>query len=216
MDDSDEELLQNADIGEYEGDRNELGERHGQGKALHGNGDLYTGSYWNGKRHGKGTYIFRKGARYMGFYENNKKNGKGTFTYPDGSRYEGTWSDDERHGVGTYFYTNGDTYEGEWRSNRRHGKGTYTDAHTNVKLEGTWEKGKLNGHCKIIHSDHRFEGVFAENLPTGPGKYVFEKGFIQYGLYHIVEKKQSKYDEEEEPTRTPIWKCVALEATIPV
>ena len=37
---------------EYEGERNELGERHGMGKAVLPNGDLYEGTYLYGKRHG--------------------------------------------------------------------------------------------------------------------------------------------------------------------
>ena len=38
---------------EYEGERNELGERHGQGRAVLPNGDIYEGCYANGQRHGK-------------------------------------------------------------------------------------------------------------------------------------------------------------------
>ncbi len=41
---------------EYEGERNELNERHGLGKAKLPNGDTYEGYYQNGKRHGQGTY----------------------------------------------------------------------------------------------------------------------------------------------------------------
>lgn len=38
---------------EYEGERNELGERHGHGKARLPNGDTYEGKYEHGKRHGQ-------------------------------------------------------------------------------------------------------------------------------------------------------------------
>ncbi|KAF5927462.1 hypothetical protein HPG69_016100 [Diceros bicornis minor] len=77
------------DIGEYEGSRNEAGERHGHGKARLPNGDTYEGNYEHGKRHGQGIYKFKNGARYIGEYVKNKKHGQGTFIYPDGSRYEG-------------------------------------------------------------------------------------------------------------------------------
>ncbi|XP_027437970.1 radial spoke head 1 homolog isoform X12 [Zalophus californianus] len=77
------------DLGEYEGERNEVGERHGHGKARLPNGDTYEGSYEHGKRHGQGVYKFKNGARYIGEYVKNKKHGHGTFIYPDGSRYEG-------------------------------------------------------------------------------------------------------------------------------
>lgn len=53
-------------IGEYEGERNDEGERHGKGKAVYFAGDIYQGQFKNGKRHGFGTYNFvrRPGARY--------------------------------------------------------------------------------------------------------------------------------------------------------
>lgn len=38
---------------EYEGDRNEVGQRHGVGKAVFPNGDIYQGQYEHGKRHGE-------------------------------------------------------------------------------------------------------------------------------------------------------------------
>ena len=46
-------------FGEYEGGRNEAGERHGEGKATLPNGDIYEGYYANGQRHGQGTYKFK-------------------------------------------------------------------------------------------------------------------------------------------------------------
>lgn len=61
-------------FGEYDGERNDAGERHGNGKVfwdyfLHfinrifkatlPNGDYYEGKYENGKRHGDGIYKFK-------------------------------------------------------------------------------------------------------------------------------------------------------------
>lgn len=73
----------------YEGERNEKGERHGSGKALLPNGDMYVGEYRDGLRHGKGVYVFKNGARYNGEWRRGYKYGQGTFWYPDGTRYEG-------------------------------------------------------------------------------------------------------------------------------
>ena len=60
---SDEETIPDDDglpyLGEYDGERNELDERHGFGRAKLPNGDTYEGYYENGKRHGKGTYRWR-------------------------------------------------------------------------------------------------------------------------------------------------------------
>jgi len=41
---------------EYEGERNELGERHGTGRAVLPNGDIYEGKYAHGQRHGKVSF----------------------------------------------------------------------------------------------------------------------------------------------------------------
>merc|ERR1711917_154423 len=76
-------------FGQYDGERNEADERHGSGRAILPNGDIYEGEYQCGKKHGEGTYKFKNGARYVGVYSENKKDGKGTFYYPDGSIYEG-------------------------------------------------------------------------------------------------------------------------------
>ena len=46
-------------FGEYEGERNEAGERHGLGKATLRNGDTYEGQYVKGLREGEGTYKFK-------------------------------------------------------------------------------------------------------------------------------------------------------------
>ena len=74
---------------EFEGERNSKQERHGRGKALLPNGDIYDGWYSRGKRHGQGIYIFRNGARYNGEWHKGQKSGQGVFIYPDGSKYEG-------------------------------------------------------------------------------------------------------------------------------
>ncbi|XP_068192881.1 radial spoke head 1 homolog isoform X2 [Antennarius striatus] len=81
---------ESSKIGQYEGERNELGQRHGAGKAQLPNGDIYQGQYQYGARHGEGTYYFMNGARYIGDSRQNKKHGQGTFYYPDGSKYEAT------------------------------------------------------------------------------------------------------------------------------
>ena len=63
-DDSDYELedgLKDGDIGVYEGQRNDHGERHGHGKAHFPNGDVYEGEYLHGKRQGFGKYRFKSG-----------------------------------------------------------------------------------------------------------------------------------------------------------
>ncbi|KAJ8004595.1 hypothetical protein DPEC_G00137920 [Dallia pectoralis] len=169
--------------GEYEGDRNEAGERHGVGKAVLPNGDTYQGMYENGKRSGQGTYRFRNGARYIGEYYQNLKHGQGVFYYPDGSKYEGSWVNDQREGHGIYTYPNEDTYDGEWVHHHRHGQGTYHYSDTGSKYTGTWVEGKMESSGQFIHLNHKYQGNFFNNNPSGSGRYIFDIGCEQHGEY---------------------------------
>uniref|UniRef100_A0A668RUI2 Uncharacterized protein n=1 Tax=Oreochromis aureus TaxID=47969 RepID=A0A668RUI2_OREAU len=182
-------------LGEYEGGRNEAGERHGFGKAILPNGDIYQGDYQNGRRHGQGTYRFKNGARYVGNYQQNMKHGQGTFYYPDGSKYEGSWVEDMRQGHGVYTYPNKDTYDGEWLQNLRHGQGIYHYHETGSKFKGTWVNGKMESAGEYLHTNHRFMGNFINNYPLGPGKYVFDIGCELHGEYQKAE--QSFQDRAE-------------------
>ncbi|KAM4697305.1 LOW QUALITY PROTEIN: radial spoke head 1 homolog [Discoglossus pictus] len=201
------------DLGEYEGDRNEAGERHGQGKARLPNGDTYEGQYESGKRHGPGTYRFKNGARYIGDYYHNRKHGVGTFMYPDGSKYEGEWADDQRNGQGIYTYANGDCYNGEWSSHQRHGQGVYVYSDTGSKYVGIWVNGKQDGEGELIHLNHQYRGKFEKNSLLGRGKYIFDLGCEQHGAYVQSEQDKEEEEEEEEPFSTPVTKWVPDQIT---
>ena len=56
---------------EYDGERNDLGERHGEGKAVLPNGDVYEGTYFHGKRHGK-VGVLKRPSSYL-LYVREKK-----------------------------------------------------------------------------------------------------------------------------------------------
>ncbi|XP_047465892.1 radial spoke head 1 homolog isoform X1 [Mugil cephalus] len=221
-------------LGKYEGGRNEEGERHGFGKALLPNGDIYEGEYENGKRHGQGTYRFKNGARYVGDYNQNLKHGQGTFYYPDGSKYEGSWAQDLRQGHGVYTYPNKDTYDGEWLQHMRyihifeglgkltpsevvgvvigrHGQGIYHYHETGSKYKGTWVNGNMESAGEYIHSNHRYKGNFVNNKPIGPGKYVFDGGCEQHGEYRQTNEDGAEGEQGELASSTVLqWipKCV--------
>lgn len=156
------------------------------------------GQFPYGKRHGQGVYRFKIGARFTGNYLDGKKNGEGVFLYPDGSKYEGSWINDLREGWGTYTYPNGDTYEGEWYQGRRHGQGVYTYKETGSRYDGTWFHGRMQDRGHLIHSNHRYVGIFEEDKPKGPGKYVFDAGCEQLGRYVWKEEESMRENEEDE------------------
>ncbi|KAK0154007.1 Radial spoke head 1 [Merluccius polli] len=195
-------------LGEYTGERNEAGVRHGSGNATLPNGDTYQGQYENGMRSGQGTYRFKSGARYIGNYYNNVKHGQGTFYYPDGSKYEGSWVEDLRQGHGIYTYPNGDKYDGKWLRHVRHGQGTYWHHDTGSLYKGTWADGNMDAVGEIIHSNHRFVGKFTKNNPTGPGKYVFDSGCEQHGDYILTEPPEQPEGEEDDSSSSSGLKWV--------
>jgi len=209
MSSSDEESDEDVGpyLGEYEGDRNEFEERHGKGKTKLPNGDTYEGDYAHGKRHGRGVYKFKNGGRYNGEYAYGKKQGEGTFHYPDGSKYTGYWSDNARNGYGTYHYVNGDTYEGDWVDNKREGQGIYTYAETGSKYRGRWIAGKLEGPGEFLTQNYRYVGNYKQDLPTGPGRFLFDNGSEQCGDYTITEEVQEAEIEGEEALviKKPKW-----------
>ncbi|KOC65820.1 Radial spoke head 1 like protein, partial [Habropoda laboriosa] len=185
-------------LGLYEGERNAQGDRHGYGKALLPNGDMYVGQYCKGLRHGRGLYVFKIGARYDGEWRRGLKYGQGTFWYPDGTRYEGEWKRDMKYGFGVYYYINGDVYEGSWKKHFRHGMGSYLYADTNTKFMGTWIKDRMQGPGQLIYSRHRFHGHWELNLPYGRGCFTFENACMQHG--HYVHVKDPNYDETKDET----------------
>ncbi|XP_026506789.1 radial spoke head 1 homolog [Terrapene carolina triunguis] len=195
------------DLGEYEGERNAAGERHGHGRARLPNGDTYEGEYANGVRNGRGTYRFKNGARYIGDFFDNKKHGQGVFMYPDGSKYEeglkGEWVGDQRHGNGVYYYVNGDTYTGEWLNHYRHGQGTYLYAETGSKYVGGWVNGQQEGAAELIHLNHRYQGKFVNGNPAGRGKYVFDIGCEQHGEYTHLDQLIQPKDKRKGSKKLP-------------
>ncbi|KAG7205041.1 hypothetical protein KM043_005422 [Ampulex compressa] len=193
-------------LGVYEGERNKKGERHGSGKALLPNGDMYVGRYCEGLRHGKGVYVFKNGARFDGEWRRGLKYGQGTFWYPDGTRYEGDWKRDVKYGFGVYYYANNDIYEGSWKKNLRHGLGSYLYAATGTKFMGTWIKDRMQGPGQLIFPRHRFHGSWELNLvPCGRGCFTFENACMQHGHYvHVTDPdlKETQNAEELEIEKT--------------
>ncbi|XP_055903440.1 radial spoke head 1 homolog [Eupeodes corollae] len=170
-------------VGEYLGERNSLGQRHGKGWAILPNGDQYDGSYRKGLRHGRGLYVFKNGARYLGNYRCGIRSGYGKFIYPDGTVYEGNWHKNQKHGQGTYMYTNGDTYSGSWYKGQRHGVGIYKWKDEGVYFEGTWKNGIRVGPCVVQYPKWIFHGCWDYKYPQGPGVFSFDDKHILHGYY---------------------------------
>jgi hypothetical protein len=54
-----------------------------------------------------------------------------------------------------------------------------------AELSGTMEQGKLRGHVTGVEEPgNRFDGMYIDSLPEGPGKAVFADGSVYDGQWH--------------------------------
>eukprot|EP01084_Bolivina_argentea_P005893 11135_1 len=108
----------------YVGQTNQSGKRHGYGKLVFTNGNIYQGNWLNGKKHGHGIFIWNsgewKGDIYEGEFKDGFREGKGKYVYANGDIYEGNWLNGKQNGHGKYLYINGDVYDG-WKDSKKHG-----------------------------------------------------------------------------------------------
>ncbi|KAL0211218.1 hypothetical protein P9112_009516 [Eukaryota sp. TZLM1-RC] len=198
MSDSEPEAV---DVGTYEGERNEDGARHGQGKCEYANGDKYEGTYDSGVRSGEGTYIWQHPEHsfyYQGNYDQGIRNGEGKLNLPDGSSYSGQWKDGLPHGEGTFTYANGDTYTGQVEKGQREGEGSYKFALTEEVLSGTWEEGQISEGSRQISPKVKWVGQFLNGQPMGKGYFEFiHLGYRQYGKYVLLSALEPENDEQD-------------------
>eukprot|EP00999_Lentomonas_sp_LEN2_P000103 NODE_109_length_2280_cov_102.748723_g86_i0.p1 GENE.NODE_109_length_2280_cov_102.748723_g86_i0~~NODE_109_length_2280_cov_102.748723_g86_i0.p1 ORF type:complete len:673 (-),score=150.49 NODE_109_length_2280_cov_102.748723_g86_i0:160-2178(-) len=196
LDDVEDKLVQQiGELGVYEGGRDSNQNKHGLGKAIFANGDMYVGEYNRNKRDGIGCYFFAQaGHIYIGHWKDNQRWGLGRMIYKDNGRYYGNWERDKIHGKGRYTYQNGDTYDGEWADGRKEGQGTYTHAADSSKYQGTWHNGDFTCGRWILCSGAVYYGNFKNFVPEGRGVFIFHNKYKQEGEYKAQQWQPSKVD----------------------
>lgn len=58
--------------------------KHGKGKLLYSNGDIYEGEFKDNLHDGQGTYDFKNKDKYEGQWIKGNREGKGTLTKANG------------------------------------------------------------------------------------------------------------------------------------
>lgn len=95
--------------GEYIGQLNSRGQKHGNGKMRYDNGNEYEGEWKNNKRDGKGTTRYASENVYIGMWKGGKRHGFGVFHISkSGDIYRGNWSGGIKSGPGVYEYADGE------------------------------------------------------------------------------------------------------------
>lgn len=119
------------------------GLKHGKGRLVADNGEVYEGDFLRGDIEGEGMYTWGDGRCYKGPWKNNKQQGLGMFLWPDGRKYMGQYNDGKIHGMGKLEWPDGRAYEGEWQDGVQNGKGTFW------KSAGKWKTGTFD-HGKVV------------------------------------------------------------------
>ena len=136
------------------------GLRHGKGKMIYNNGNIYEGNWLNDLFDGKGNYLHKKyGQNTSGDWENGYLI-RGQIIFFKGVMGEEKYIGDVvysffgypvPHGMGAYFYMNGDKYVGEFVDYKREGKGTFTWANGDSYC-GFWQDDEYHGNG-ILNKD---------------------------------------------------------------
>jgi len=110
--------------GEYYGQLNERGQKHGDGKMKYDNGNEYDGQWKNNKRDGKGTTKYASGNTYTGSWRSGKRHGFGVFHIKKtGDVYRGNWAEGLKSGPGVYEYDDGELDVSFYKKDVRVGEG---------------------------------------------------------------------------------------------
>lgn len=151
---------------------------HGYGTMSRVDGEIYSGSFFEGRRHGQGySYHQATQRQYTGGYVDDREEGYGMIIRPGpfgGQQYYlGQVYDGLPHGRGMYVETasNGSItrYEGQWSSNQLTGPGklTITEFGYTTVCEGTFVNWKLEGW-----------GFLTSTLYGGPFGARFQSGNV--------------------------------------
>ena len=99
------------ELGEYKGERNAEGQRHGRGTCRFADGGVYEGEYKSGMQEGRGTYRDADGFMYDGEYKTGMQEGLGTYQNPDGAVGVCLWKAGDPVGVGVEWSADRQTAE---------------------------------------------------------------------------------------------------------
>lgn len=165
----------------YQGKVDRHGKRYGQGVLyfkpegyLVEEKQLYRGSFKNNLYHGHGTlyYSGTESIAYIGRFKEGLRHGRGIEFDLQGKKiYSGTFREDKREGRGEEFQENMKIYRGEFSNNVRHGFGIAYFPENSYYF-GRYENGVMTGvGINCLSNGDRFEGMFINNKPDGPGSY---------------------------------------------
>jgi len=201
-------VTDDGDIVNFEGERNEEGEMHGQGTRTNENGDIYVGAFKHDHYSGFGTYTSFSNKqdeeeyafKFEGNFENDQMNGEGKLVYGNGNVYTGWFQNGVFARVGVFAWNTralkGNVFTGEYKENKRHGHGSLVYANGN-RYEGRWEHNKRVGTGTLTYANGDcFKGGW-ENDAMTRGTFTWQNGNVYFG-----DMKDNKRHGQGTMTRT--------------
>lgn len=162
----------------YEGEFDN-GNKHGQGKLVKSDGDVFEGSFSNEGNFFEGE--IRSGDLDKGFYKgvlcNEKPEGKGILTCSNGDVFEGYFKEGMIRG--TLTKSNGIVYVGRFFEGEIEGEGKIIYPNGDI-FEGYFPKNRSVGPVTDVDKSF-FRGELSHKEPEGTGKLTFLNGDVLEG-----------------------------------
>lgn len=138
--------------------------RHGEGRLVYANGNVYTGHWKDGAPNGFGEKQYINGDTFVGFWVNGKREGKGSYLFQEGHIFEGMYVNDQAEGYGTLHTIEDDRYSGGWKNGLKDGAGIEC-LHTGEIFTGTWRGSKKvgGGALRLPGSEKPLYGMWENN-----------------------------------------------------
>ena len=177
----------------YEGDINNLGQKHGKGKCT----TIYyvrIGNWRDDKFTGWGRECRRNGDVFEGVFINGVLNGKGIFYNNNtNEKYIGDFVNYQRHGNGQ-LTTNKIIYQGQFLNNLFEGKGKLIYLKEGEEYNGQFHLGEMNGYGMFKwRTGDTYVGNVVKGKMHGTGTFYHRDGRVDTGKFIRGRKEEDFY-----------------------
>ena len=172
--------------GQYQGETNASGKRHGYGVMEFIDGRSYNGQFENNLFQGKGCLTFADGSFIMGTFLNNKPHGfcSSTLKMPKYIKYEGMFFNGRPHGKGIGYLTENTYEEGIFvNGSLLHTVPSFICTENSISI-GYNNQGTYEGAVSYFNGNVYKGKLGADHLPNGPGFQYDMYGNIVIGVFN--------------------------------
>lgn len=147
--------------------------RHGYGKIIYANGNIFATRWKNDIADAGGVYIHSDGTDIRGIWNNGilQCDKKTKIKFPNGDVYNGQTFNNMLSGIGIYYYNDGEIHEGEFINGIKTGFGTSYWPNGNIYI-GYWADDTFNGYGKLITCDNIYTGLWCNGVQDMNGEIL--------------------------------------------